>query len=219
MLEGRIGLLRTLPPPQPDAVASLRRSALALGLSWPKDAPYGEVISNLDPAIPAAAALLTLSTRLLRGAGYIDFDGMLPEQPIHSAVAAPYAHCTAPLRRLGDRYVSEICLALRAAEPVPDWARAALPALPKEMDAAERRAHEIDRAVVDLAEAVVLAPRVGQLFDAVVVESGPRGGAVQLTDPAVRARCEGPDLPLGKRLMVRLEVADPERRTVSFRPA
>jgi exoribonuclease R len=219
MLEGRIGLLRTLPPPQPDAVASLRRSALALGLSWPKDAPYGEVISNLDPAVPAAAALLTLSTRLLRGAGYIDFDGMLPEQPIHSAVAAPYAHCTAPLRRLGDRYVSEICLALRAAEPVPDWARAALPALPKEMDAAERRAHEIDRAVVDLAEAVVLAPRVGQMFDAVVVESGPRGGAVQLTDPAVRARCEGPDLPLGKRLMVRLEVADPERRTVSFRPA
>jgi exoribonuclease R len=137
---------------------------------------------------------------------------------VHSAVASPYAHCTAPLRRLADRYVSETCLALRAAEPVPDWVRAALPGLPKEMDSADRRAHEIERAVVDLAEAVVLAPRVGQTFEAVVVEAGPRGGAVQLPDPAVRARCEGTDLPLGKRISVRLEVANPETRTVSFRP-
>jgi VacB/RNase II family 3'-5' exoribonuclease len=218
MLDGGIGLLRTLPPPAPAAVASLRRSALALGISWPEDAAYAEVISDLDPQQPNAAALLTLTTRLLRGAGYVAFDGSPPEQPVHSAVASPYAHCTAPLRRLADRYVSETCLALRAAEPVPDWVRAALPGLPKEMDSADRRAHEIERAVVDLAEAVVLAPRVGQTFEAVVVEAGPRGGAVQLTDPAVRARCEGTDLPLGKRISVRLEVANPETRTVSFRP-
>jgi VacB/RNase II family 3'-5' exoribonuclease len=219
MLKGGVGLLRTLPPPDPQAVASLRRSALALGVAWPKDMPYGDVISALDPHVPEAAALLTLATRLLRGAAYTAFDGAPPQQPRHSAVASTYAHCTAPLRRLADRYVNEVCLALCAGTPVPDWARAALPALPDEMAAADRRAHEIDRAIVDLTEAVVLAPCVGEVFDAVVVESGPKGGAVQLTEPAVRARCDGTNLPLGDRIRARLEVADPKTRTVTFRRA
>ncbi|MCU1589756.1 MAG: ribonuclease [Frankiales bacterium] len=217
MLDGKVGLLRTLPPADEESVASLRRSALALGLPWPEGTPYGDVISGLDPAQPAAAALLTLATRLLRGAAYTAFDGAPPAQPLHSAVAAAYAHCTAPLRRLADRYVSEVCVALCAGQAVPDWARAALPVLPEEMAAADKRAHEIDRAIVDLAEAVVLAPRVGETFQAVVVESGPKGGAVQLTEPAVRARCEGANLPLGETISVRLEVADPSTRKVSFR--
>ena len=216
MLAGKVGLLRTLPPADPDAVASLRRSALALGLPWPEGAPYGDVISALDPAQPAAAALLTLATRLLRGAAYTAFDGAVPEQPLHSAVASVYAHCTAPLRRLADRYVSEVCLALCAGEPVPDWARTALPTLPAEMAAADKRAHEIDRAVIDLAEAVVLAPRVGEEFPAVVVETGPNGGMVQLAEPAVRARCSGSGLELGATLTVRLVTADVAERKVEF---
>ena len=219
MLEGGVGLLRTLPPADPQAVASLRRSALALGLAWPEGTPYGDVVSALDAQQPAAAALLTLTTRLLRGAGYVAFDGALPEQPLHSAVAAPYAHCTAPLRRLADRYVNEICLALCAGEPVPDWVRGALPSLPAEMSGSDRRAHAVDRAVVDLAEAIVLAPRVGEEFDAVVVESTSKGGAVQLADPAVRARCQGSDLPLGQPLRVRLVTADATTRKVAFERA
>ena len=119
MLDGRVGLLRTLPPPDPEAVASLRRSALALGLAWPEQTAYGDVVSALDPAQPAAAALLVLATRLLRGAAYTAFDGSPPEQPLHSAVAAAYAHCTAPLRRLADRYVGEVCPALCAGTEVP----------------------------------------------------------------------------------------------------
>ena len=218
MIEGKVGLLRTLPPADEGSVASIRRSALALGLSWPEATPYGDVISALDPTQPAAAALLTLATRLLRGAAYTAFDGTVPEQPLHSAVASVYAHCTAPLRRLADRYVSEVCLALCAGTPVPDWARAALPELPAEMAAADKRAHEIDRAIVDLAEAVLLAPRIGETFSAVVVESGPRGGVVQLTDPAVRARCEGLNPPLGETIQVRLVTADVVGRKVSFSP-
>ena len=216
MLAGKVGLLRTLPPADPEAVASLRRSALALGLAWPEGTPYGDIVSALDATKPAAAALLTLATRLLRGAAYTAFDGDLPAQPLHSAVAGPYAHATAPLRRLADRYVSEVCLALCAGTSVPDWARSALPALPAEMAAADKRAHELERAVVDLAEAVVLAPRVGAEFDAVVVESGTKGGLVQLVEPAVRARCAGADLPLGQRIRVRLTAADPATRRVDF---
>ena len=152
MLTARIGMLRTLPPADDEAVAALRRSALALGVAWPEGESYGAVVSGLDPAVPALAALLTLATRLLRGAGYTAFDGEVPEQPLHSAVALPYAHCTAPLRRLADRHVGEVCLAAAAGTAVPDWARSALPGLPEVMAAAARRASALERAVVDAAE-------------------------------------------------------------------
>jgi len=219
MLDGRVGLLRTLPPPGDADVASVRRSALALGLAWPEGAGYAAVISALNPAIGEAAALLTYAGRLLRGAAYTAFDGEPPVQPVHSAVAAPYAHCTAPLRRLADRYVSEVCLALTAGVEVPAWARDALPGLPAVMAAAEHRAHALERAVVDQAEAVVLRARVGERFDAVVVESGSAHGVVQLREPAVRARCDAPDLPLGRPITVRLAEVDMGRRVVRFVPA
>lgn len=218
MLDGGVGLLRTLPPPDPREVASVRRSALALGLPWPSDQPYAEVISALEPDVPDAAALLTYAGRLLRGAAYTAFDGAPPEPASHSAVAAPYAHCTAPLRRLADRHAGEICLALAAGREPPGWAREALPALPATMAGATRRAQELERAVVDLAEAIVLAPRIGESFDAVVVESGESRGVVQLRDPAVRARCQGGDLPLGEELRVRLAEVDVAARRVVFVP-
>ena len=218
MLEGNVGLLRTLPTPDPAEVASVRRSALALGLAWPAGRPYAAVISDLEPEVPEAAALLTYAGRLLRGAAYTAFDGTPPEQPSHSAVAAPYAHCTAPLRRLADRHAGEICLALAAGREPPAWAREALPALPATMAGATRRAQELERAVVDLAEAVVLAPRLHETFDAVVVESGDTRGVVQLREPAVRARCQGAGLPLGQELRVRLIEVDLAARRVVFVP-
>ena len=219
MLAGNVGLLRTLPSPDPSEVASVRRSALALGLPWPAGRPYAEVISELDPEVPEAAALLTYAGRLLRGAAYTAFDGARPEQASHSAVAAPYAHCTAPLRRLADRHAGEICLALVAGQEPPPWAREALPALPATMAGATRRAQELERAVVDLAEAVVLGPRLRETFDAVVVESGETRGVVQLREPAVRARCHGANLPLGQELEVRLTEVDVAARRVVFVPA
>lgn len=113
----------------------------------------------------------------------------------------------------------QTCVALAAGRPVPDDVRAALPGLPAVMAAADRRAGVLERAGIDLAEALVLAPRVGERFRAAVVESGPKRAAVQLRDPAVRARCEGADLPLGEELDVELVQADPVTRTVLFRPA
>jgi exoribonuclease R len=219
MLDADVGLLRTLPPAPAQDVAALRRSALALGVAWPEGQSYGAVVSTLDPADPPSAALLVLATRLLRGSGYTAFDGAPPEQRLHSGVGLPYAHCTAPLRRLADRHVGEVCLAVAAGEVVPEWARAALPRLPGLMSAATRRAGALERAVVDAAEALVLEPRVGERFEGVVVEAGASYGVVQLREPAVRGRCEGGDLPLGALVQVELVTADPARRTVLFRRA
>ena len=93
------------------------------GSTWPADVSYAEVVHGLDPANPRHAALLEEATSLLRGAGYTAFDGGVPEQATHAAVAAEYAHATAPLRRLVDRYVGAVCLALCAGDDVPGWAR------------------------------------------------------------------------------------------------
>jgi exoribonuclease R len=217
MLDSRIGLLRVMPPPDERTVASLRRSARALGVRWPDGADYAEVVRGLDATVPAHAAVIRLAQSLFRGAGYVAFDGAPPESAVQSAVAAPYAHATAPLRRLADRFVSECCLAAATGADVPGWVREALPALPDLMSGADRRAHEVDRAVVDLAEALVLQGRRGETFRAVVTEVDGDRGMVQLREPAVRARVEGHGLPLGEEVDVRLDEADVATRRVVFR--
>ena len=153
MVEAKVGLLRTLPPADPRDVARLRRVAKGLRIAWPEDQDYPAFIRSLDPGVSQHQAMVVACTRLLRGSGYAAFDGELPEQTQHAAIAADYAHVTAPLRRLGDRYAGEVCLALCAGKPVPDWVRAALPDLPKTLEESARRAGAYERAVLDLVEA------------------------------------------------------------------
>src|SRR5206468_8949213 len=94
-----------------------------------------------------------------------------------------------------DRYAAEVCLSLHAGSPIPDWARAALPRLPDAMAAADRRASAADRGAIDLTEAVLLADRVGETFEAAVLDvdvprhgdpSRPGKGAAAPDDPATR---------------------------------
>ncbi|MEU2350262.1 RNB domain-containing ribonuclease [Modestobacter sp. NPDC049651] len=218
MLDGGVGILRTLPPADPAAVAALRRLAPGLGVDWPDGAGPGDVIATLDPAQPRHAAFLDAAASLLRGAAYTAFDGRPPAETGHGGVGAPYAHVTAPLRRLVDRFGTEVCLALAAgAEPAPEL-RAALPDLPGLMAASDRRTRDVERAVVDLVEATVLAGRVGEVFDAVVLDAEEHRCTVVLSDLAVQARCDVA-LPPGERVRVRLTVADPATRTVRFTAA
>ncbi|MFD5066006.1 ribonuclease catalytic domain-containing protein, partial [Streptomyces sp. NPDC058394] len=133
MLATGTGILRTLPSAPDGAVGKLRRTAKALRIDWPHHVPYAELVRSLDPHRPAHAAFLQECTALLRGAGYTVFTGgESPDPAIHSAVAAPYTHCTAPLRRLVDRYTGELCLAAVAGTEPPPWVLEALPALPDE---------------------------------------------------------------------------------------
>ena len=217
MLDAHVGLLRTLPEADPRAVDRLRRTAKALGIDWPHELDYAALIRTLDPERADHAAFLVESTVLLRGSGYAAFDDEVPSEPAHAGVGAPYAHATAPLRRLVDRYVGEACLAVAAGKDVPGWVRAALPRLPEEMESSNRRAQQYEAGVISIVEAAILEHRVGETFDAVVVELDEHdgGGAVQLEEPAVTAHCEG-ELPLGERVRVRLVLADVAKRQVRF---
>jgi exoribonuclease R len=220
MIDGRVGVLRTLPKPEDLSIERLRRTASALGIAWPQSLTYPDFIRSLDPAQPRNIAMMTACTTVLRGAGYVVFNGTLPAQPMHWPLAAEYAHATAPLRRLVDRYVGETCVALCAGQPVPEWVLAALPGLPAKMSAADRRASRFERAVLDLAESVTLAAHVGETFDASIVEvqsNDPRKGLVMLRDPAIEAAVSGTtSLPLGASVKVQLVEANPAKRTTQF---
>ncbi|MBQ0849416.1 RNB domain-containing ribonuclease [Streptomyces sp. BH-SS-21] len=226
MLTHGTGILRTLPAAPDGAVGRLRRTAHALRIDWPHHVSYARLIRSLDPHRPHHAAFLQECTTLLRGAGYTPFrDGVVPDITTHAAVAAPYTHCTAPLRRLVDRYASELSLAAAAGAAPPEWVLAALDELPARMAEGTRRAGQAERGCVDIVEAALLKDRVGELFDGTVVdvqEREPGVGTVQLETPAVVARIEsgnGTALPLGERLRVRLTRADPGTAKVLFAPA
>lgn len=220
MLEAGIGILRTLPPAPAWAVDKLRRRARALGVDWPADRDYPAFVRSLDPTKPKHLAMTVACTSLLRGAGYAAFDGAAPEQPEHAALATTYAHVTAPLRRLVDRYGLEVCVSLCAGVPVPGWVKQALPDLPDTMRNADRRAHAYENAVVDLVEAELVKDSVGQTFTGVVLEADskePTRGEVQVSDPAIEAKVTSSEpLPVGEIVDLTLAEADPSTRQVAF---
>ncbi len=215
MLDAGVGILRTQPAPDERSLRRFRHQVAALGVEWPERASYPELIRSLDPERPADAALLHEATGVGRGAGYTAFDGEPPAEHRHFSIAADYAHATAPLRRLQDRYVSECCLAACAGHSPPDWVRAGLAALPEAMAAGAHRAGAVERGVVDLVEAMLLEGRVGESFDALVIDAD----MVQLREPAVRARLDGGCPEPGSEVAVRLLLADPATRRVEFKLA
>ena len=211
MLDGNVGLLRTLPAPSADQVSALRSATGALGIPWPPGTPPGDVVAELDGSRPRDAAFLEDAVRLLRGAGYTAFDGGPPERREHGGVGAPYAHVTAPLRRLADRYATEVCLALHSGSPVPEWVTAALPELPSAMAAADRKAAALTKACAGAVSVFLLHGREGEEFLATVlqIEAERNRATVVLHEPPVRAACTPNGLVEGSIARVRLESADP----------
>ncbi len=218
MIAAGVGLFRTLAPAEPRELESLRRSALALGVPWPEGARYGDVVRDLDPADPRHAAFASRATRLFGGAAYTPWRRGDGEPPVHAAIAAPYAHVTAPLRRLADRLANELVLAAAAGQEPPAWALEALEPVAATMAETGKRARAAERSAVDVVEAAVLAGRVGEEFDATVIDVRDGRATVQITDPAVVAPLEG-DAEAGTRLRARLVLADPAERRVRFAPA
>jgi exoribonuclease R len=218
MRAGRVGIFRTLPEARLHDLARLRRSAKALHIGWPDGMSYAELIRSLDPAPPTHAAFLNQAATLFRHGGYDAFDGGVPSKARHAAIGAEYAHVTAPLRRLVDRYGLEVCVSLADGRAVPDWVRAGLPPLPDVMAETGRRAGAYEAACVALVEAAVLTGREDEVFPGVIVDVSRRDGRgeVVIDEPAVRGRVFGDDLPLGKEITVRLVEASIEARKIAF---
>jgi exoribonuclease R len=214
MLAAGTGLFRVMAPPQPQAEPRLRSTARALRLSWPQAMPLTQFERRLDPRDPRAAAFMMAIRRATEGASYEAFQP--GEIPWHAAVAATYAHTTAPLRRLADRHVLRAILAITAGQAVPAAVNDAFARLPKVMAKAGSRDGQIDRAVIDLAEAALLANSEGESFDAVVTDIGKDDVRIQLCDLPVVARLGIDHLLPGADVRVKLTLADPAQRRLKF---
>jgi exoribonuclease R len=209
MIAGGLGLLRTMVGIDEYRLARLRRTAQALHVPWPLDVTYPQFIGGLDPTVPAHAVLLQEAHGVMGRAGYLFFEGAPPAGSEHAGLATLYAHTTAPLRRLCDRYVLETLAGHGNAKD--------LAALPDVMDASEARSNAVERAVVDEMEARLLEHRTGDVFTAVVLDHDAHGSHIAIPDPPIRARLHTPTPPpLGAEVQVRLAQADPIGRALQF---
>lgn len=233
MVEAGIGILRTLPPTSKQNLDQLRQQARALGVDWPADVSYPDLVRNLQPDTPERSAFLLQAARSFRGAGYVNVATALaaPRNDngeavslSHGAIAAVYAHVTAPLRRLVDRFANEILLSLYAGETPPTWAVEALDELPGLMGKARSRESNLERALLDFAEAMVLTPLVGRHVRGTIVGLDPvrKTATIQVTDPAIVTNISAeshPSLALADELDLLVRDADPTTRTIDLRPA
>lgn len=231
MLREGIGILRTMPAPDARAQSDFRTRVAALGLPWADGVPYGEYLRGVPRGTGQGVAILHAAASLFRGADYAAFgvavddgDGDAggeaggasrlapPADPIQAAIAAPYAHVTAPLRRLADRWALVICAAHCAGTAVPSWVRESLGELPALMRASSSFAGRLGAEALNRVEAALLRHCIGEVLPAIVVEVRGSSARVQISDPPVTAHCpaSGPlgTLVAGAHISVRVLRAD-----------
>lgn len=214
LLAARTGLFRVMAAPDEKDVARLRQTAIAFGLEWPAMAPLAQFEKTLDPNDGRQAAFMLAIRRAGGGASYEPWrEGVIPW---HAPMAATYAHATAPLRRLADRYVVRAALAVANGRPVPEAVGQAFAKLPEVMARADSLGGQVDRAAIDLAEAVMLQGQEGHVYPAVVTDVDDRGNRIQLCKLPIVARVNGGQAQPGDHIRVRLTAAVPHNRSISF---
>ncbi|MET0310081.1 MAG: RNB domain-containing ribonuclease [Sphingomonas sp.] len=216
LLAHRTGLFRVMAAPDEQAIVRLRLTAHAFRLDWPAAMTLEDYERTLTPADPAQAAFMLAIRRAGQGASYTPYQPGVT--PWHAAMAATYAHATAPLRRLADRYVVRAMLAIANGQAVPQVVTDAFARLPKVMARADARSGQIDRAVIDLAEAVMLQGREGQDFAAIVTDVTDHDTRFQLRDLPIVARTRLIGAAPGDALHLRLVAADTVAGTIAFEP-
>jgi exoribonuclease R len=206
LLAAHTGVFRVMPDVDGHRIGRLRHFAQAFGLEWPRDVRLEDFLRTLPHDDYRTSAFLLAVRRASGGARYEAYhEG---QRPWHSAVAATYAHATAPLRRLQDRYVIEAALAVVNGKPVPDEIKAAFETLPRAMSRGEQRANRAERQALDLAEAVVLSGQEGRTFPAIVIDEGDWGVEFQIADPAIVGRVPANHVDPGDEIRVKVVHVD-----------
>jgi VacB/RNase II family 3'-5' exoribonuclease len=163
---------------------------------------------------------LSLSIIKLMGAGeYITDSPGDTSPPGHFGLAVrDYAHSTAPNRRYPDLVTQRLLKAAMAQHPVP-YENEDLEALGKHCTEEEDAANKVERQVAKSAAAILLEPRIGDRFDAIVMGASPKGTWARLLHPPIEGKLvhgsEGFDV--GDRIRVQLIRTDVERGFIDFK--
>lgn len=212
LYEAKTGLFRVMDDPETRAISRLRHSAHALGIDWDENETLRDLQRRLDPLNYVHQRFLLDARRAGGRAEYATYSNA--KAPWHSAIGAIYSHATAPMRRLADRYVLDLTFQIANGQSPDPVLLDRISQMPRVMEWGESRAANVDRAVIDLLEAVSLQHRIGEVLDAEIVDVA--SGMVQTRDSAIRAKAT--QLPEnvreGQWIRVRIESADPSTRRV-----
>lgn len=195
--------------------------AAAVGERLPPEPDAGSLAAFLTKrrgADPLQFPDLSLSVVKLMGRGeyVVEFPGQTT--PGHFGLAVPaYTHSTAPNRRFPDLIAQRLLKAALARHPAP-YASAELQELAQHCTDAEDRANKVERQVGKSAAALLLEPRIGERFDALVTGASPKGTWVRILRPPVEGKLvHGADgLDVGDRVRVELIRTDVEQGHIDF---
>jgi VacB/RNase II family 3'-5' exoribonuclease len=161
---------------------------------------------------------LSLAVVKLLGSG--EYVVELPGQAVdgHFGLAVrSYTHSTAPNRRFPDLVTQRLLKAAMTGRPAP-YTVDELEALARHCTEQEANAAKVERQVRKSAAALLLAPRIGQRFDAIVTGASDKGTWVRILRPAAEGKVvrgfQGLDV--GDRIRVELVHTDVERGFVDF---
>jgi exoribonuclease-2 len=213
---------------------SLRR-VLHVPKRWERIVALAADVGERLPATPDAAALdafltrrrqadpehfadLSLAVVKLLGAGEYALE--VPGRPMegHFGLAVrDYTHSTAPNRRFPDLVAQRLLKAALAGSPSP-YGNEELAALARHCTEQENNAEKVERQVRKSAAAMLLAPRIGARFDAIVTGASEKGTWVRIAGPVAEGRVvrgfQGLDV--GERVRVELLHTDVARGFIDF---
>jgi exoribonuclease-2 len=195
--------------------------AEALGERLPPEPDAGSLeafLATRRRSDPLRFPDLSLAIVKLMGRG--EYVVELPGQtsPGHFGLAVlAYTHSTAPNRRFPDLITQRLLKAALARQPAP-YANAELQELAVHCTDAENRANKVERQVEKSAAALLLEPRIGERFDALVTGASAKGTWVRLFRPPVEGKLVrgADDLDVGDRVRVELIGADVEQGHIDF---
>jgi exoribonuclease-2 len=138
--------------------------------------------------------------------------------PGHFGLAVQdYTHSTAPNRRYPDVVTQRILKALFSGQPQP-YSAGLLEAIAQHCTLMEDAARKVEREMQKRIAAVVLHPRIGQSFRAIVTGVNHYGTFVRTLDPHVEGMLVhgGQGLDVGDSVTVKLIATDPYRGFIDF---
>ena len=146
-----------------------------------------------------------------------DTHSLADDQGHFGLAAHDYTHATAPNRRYADLVTQRLVKAAIAREPSP-YSDEELATIAAHCTERENAANHVERIVRKAAAALLLADRIGSVFDAIVTGVNKDGTYVRLLSPPAEGRVmrgyEGMDV--GERVRVRLSHTDAGKGYIDF---